>query len=129
MGTVPAAVEARIEGETHVAQLATCVDGRPHVAPLWYRYENDMIEIATTGQKLANLRRNPSVAVAIQTADEDGMPDWRVSLFGTATVIDDEQQSRDGRARIHRKYGIDEDAFPENQLVRIAVDSASFKDF
>lgn len=129
MATVPREVEELIEGEKHVAQLATCVDGKPHVAPLWYRYDDGIVEIATTGQKLANLRRNPNVALAIQVADEDGMPDWRICLFGTATVIDDEEESREGRAKLHRKYGIDEEAFPENQLVAIAIASVSFEDF
>jgi len=35
--TVSEAVEARLTDERTVAHLATCVDGRPHVAPLWFR--------------------------------------------------------------------------------------------
>lgn len=129
MATVPRDVEELIEGEKHVAQLATCADGKPHVAPIWYRYDDGVIEIATTGQKLANLRCNPQVALAIQVADEGGMPEWHVSLFGTATVIEDHEELRAGRGRIHRKYGIDEDAFPENQLVLIDIGSVSFQAF
>ena len=124
---VPDDVERRIADATLVAQLGTCVDGKPHIAPLWYRYDDGSIEIATTGQKLANIRRNPSVVLGIQSADEDGMPDWYVSIFGTATIVEDDEESRAGRRRIHRKYGIDEDSFPENVLVRIDIESVSYQ--
>ena len=126
---VPDDVERRIADATLVAQLGTCVDGKPHIAPLWYRYDDGSIEIATTGQKLANIRRNPSVSLGIQSADEDGMPDWYVSIFGTATIVEDDEESRAGRRRIHRKYGIDEDSFPKNQLVRIDIGRVSFEEY
>ena len=126
---VPDNVERRIADATLVAQLGTCVDGTPHIAHLWYRYDDGNIEIVTTGQKLANIRRNPSVVLGIHSADDDGMPEWHASLFGTATIVEDDEESRAGRHRIHRKYGIDEDAFPENQLVRIEIVRVSFEEF
>ena len=128
MAGIPATVVDCIKGAKQVAHLGTAFDDKPHVAPLWYRYADGTVEIATTGQKLANLRRNPRVALSIQSA-EDGMPEWRVLLRGTATVETDEQASRQGKRRIHEKYGVDPDAFPENVLVRIEVGSASYQTF
>lgn len=129
MATVPDEIESRIADGKHVAFIGTCTDGHPHVAPLWYRYEDGMIEITTTGRKLENLRTNEHVAFSIQTADEDGMPEWMVSIQGTATVIDDDEASDAGRARIHEKYGIDADAFSENVLVQIDIGTVSYTIF
>jgi len=120
---IPPIVEQLLTSEPLVAHLATCRDGRPHVAPLWYRYENETIEIMTTGKKLANIRSNPNVALSIQK-DEDGHPDWRVTLRGTANIIDDKQIEKRQNRKLNRKYGADDDDWlEENTLVRIDVDS------
>ena len=119
----------RIEDEPLVAHLATCLDGKPHVAPLWYRYTDGHIEIMTTGLKLANVRRNPHVALSIQR-DDGGHPDWRVTIQGTATVIDDPEVTREQNRKLNEKYGADaDDWLAENTLVRIAIDDLSFKEF
>jgi nitroimidazol reductase NimA-like FMN-containing flavoprotein (pyridoxamine 5'-phosphate oxidase superfamily) len=126
--TVPTEVEELLTGEPTVGHLATSTDGRPHVAPLWYRYEDGTVEIMTTGRKLANLRENPRVALSIQK-DEDGIPEWRVTLQGTATVIDDEAVTRERNRKLNRKYGIEEDAWESNTLVRIDVGNANSETF
>ena len=126
--TVPTEVEELLTGEPTVGHLATSTDGRPHVAPLWYRYEDGTVEIMTTGRKLANLRENPRVALSIQK-DEDGIPEWRVTLQGTATVIDDEAVTRERNRKLNRKYGIEEDAWESNTLVRIDVGNANSESF
>ena len=123
---VPAEVEDRLSDELTVAHLATCVDGRPHVAPLWFRYEDGTVEILTTGQKLANLRRNPKVALSIER-DDEGLPDWEVTVLGTATVIEDEDEAREANRKLNRKYGVDDDSWEENTLVRIDLGSVSTK--
>ena len=125
---VPDAVEARLAGEPLVAHLGTCHDGKPHVAPLWYRYEDGVVEIVTTGRKLANVRENPRVALSIQK-DEGGIPQWMVTLRGTATVVDDEEESRAANRRINRKYGVEDDSWSENVLVRIDVRSCAFREY
>lgn len=125
---VPPEVEELLTDEPAVAHLATCTDGGPHVAPLWYRYEDDVVEIATTGTKLENLRQNEKTALSIQSS-ENGMPEWMVTMQGTATVIDEEDESRAGKARIHEVYGADPDAFPENVLVRIEIGTVFHKIF
>lgn len=124
---VPDEAERLLTSEPLAAHLATSVDDRPHVAPLWYRYAgDDVVEIMTTGQKLANVRRNPRVALAV-TKTVDGHPEWQVVVRGTATVVDDEETARDANRKLNRKYGAPEDAWEDNTLVRIDVGSTSYR--
>ncbi len=116
--------EALLTGEPRIGHLATCRGGAPHVAPLWYNVDDGVIEIATTGRKLANLRANPRVALSVQQADE-GHPQWGVTVQGTATVVDDEDEGRALVRRINRRYGTDEDAWMENTAVRIEVGTSA----
>lgn len=119
-----AEAETLLTSEPLVAHLATCRDGAPHVAPLWFDVDDGRIEIATTGRKLANLRANPRVGLSVQKAD-DGSPLWGVTLQGTATVVEDESKSDAIVRRINRRYGADEDAWTENTAVRIEVGTSS----
>lgn len=108
-----------------MAHLATCVDGRPHVAPVWYHYADGTMEVLTGGRKLANLRENPRVAVSVQK-DTRGRAEWRVTIRGTAAVVEDEAETAAATRRINPRYGADETAYPENTLVRIEVGSGTF---
>lgn len=121
---VDSETEELLTSEPLMAHLATCRDGRPHVAPLWYRYEDGVVELVTTGTKLRNVRENPKVALSVQK-DEGGRAEWMVTLLGTATVVDDEAETRAATRKINEKYGVDSDAWDENVLVRIDVGSAS----
>jgi len=120
MTDVPDEAERLLTEQPRIGHLATCHDDRPHVAPLWFNYRDGVIEITTTGRKLENLRRNPRVALSVQD-DEGGHPQWGVSIQGTATVIEDEEEGREMLHRINERYGADEDAFEENTPVRIDV--------
>mgnify|MGYP006274665681 CR=1 FL=1 len=125
--TVPDEVESLLTSEPLVAHLATSVEDRPHVAPVWYLYADETVEIVTGGRKLANIRENPRVAVSIQK-DEGGHTEWMVSLLGTATVIDDEAAYSAVNRRINEKYDGDE-AYPENMLVRISVGTVNYRTY
>jgi nitroimidazol reductase NimA-like FMN-containing flavoprotein (pyridoxamine 5'-phosphate oxidase superfamily) len=128
MADVPDAVEELLTSEPLVATLGTCDDGRPHVAPLWYRYDDGAIEIVTSGRKLANVRENPYVALGIEKSTS-GQPEWTVTIRGTATVVEDEAAFQTANRRINRKYGADEDAWADNTLVRIDVGSTSYRTY
>ncbi|ELZ95924.1 putative flavin-nucleotide-binding protein [Haloferax mucosum ATCC BAA-1512] len=119
-----------VTSEPLMAHLATCVDGRPHVAPVWFSYDAaaEGIEVLTTGRKLSNIRENPRVALSVQK-DIDGRAQWRVTMLGTATVVDDADKKREATRRINRRYGADESAWPENELVRISVGTATVKTY
>lgn len=120
---VPDEIVDRLQSEPLTAFLATSDENRPHVAPVWYRYVDGTVEITTTGRKLANIRANPRVSLAVQKA-EAGIPEWTVTLLGTATVIEDETETREANRTINRKYGAAKDDWVENTLVRIDIGSA-----
>ena len=128
MTTVPDEAAALLTSEPLMAHLATCREGRPHVAPVWYLYENDVVELVTTGRKLANVRENPRVALSIQK-DTAGHAEWTVTLLGTAEVVDDEAATREATRRINRKYDASEEAWSENRLVRVSVGTASYRTY
>jgi PPOX class probable F420-dependent enzyme len=121
---VSAEAESLLTSEPLMAHLATCSDGRPHVAPVWYHYEDGVVELVTTGTKLRNLRENPKAALSVQK-DEDGEAQWTVTMLGTATVVDDDAATRAATRRINRKYGAGDEAWDENVLVRVDVGTAS----
>lgn len=122
---IPDEAAALLTGEPLVAHFATCHDGKPHVAPLWYNYRDGTVEIVTTGRKLANIRQNPRVALSVQKA-EGGHPQWRVSVRGTADVVEDEEEGREMLHRINRRYDVEDDAWSENTPVRIDVGSVDY---
>lgn len=128
VSTVSPEAERLLESEPLMAHLGTCAEGRPHVAPVWYRYADGVVEIVTTGRKLANIRENPRVAISVQS-DEAGHTQWMVSLLGTATVVDDESETAAARRRINEKYDAESDAYAENTLVRIEVGSATYQTY
>jgi nitroimidazol reductase NimA-like FMN-containing flavoprotein (pyridoxamine 5'-phosphate oxidase superfamily) len=129
MGSVPQRVEEFLTGDPETAHLATCNDGRPHVAPVWFRYESGVVEIVTAGKKLADIRANPYVSLSVERSTL-GDPEWMVTLRGTAKVVDDETQYREANRRINQRYGAPEDAWlGENTLVRIDVGSASYRTY
>ncbi len=130
VSTVSPAAERLVESEPLMAHLGTCVGGRPHVAPVWYHYlaDEEIVELVTTGRKLANVRENPRVALSIQQ-DEGGHARWMVTLLGTATVVEDADETDAARRRINAKYDADQDAYADNRLVRIDVGSATVRTY
>ena len=130
MSDVPREAERLLTSEPLMAHLATCREERPHVAPVWYVYDpdEDVLELVTTGRKLANVRENPRVALSVQK-DRDGHAQWTVTLLGTARVADDEAATRAATRRINAKYDASEDAWAENRLVRVGVGSASVRTY
>lgn len=126
--TVPDTVESLLTSEPLIAHLATSVDDRPHVAPVWYLYDDGVVEIVTGGRKLANIQENPRVALSVQK-DNGGHTEWMVSLLGTATVVADEAQFGATNRRINEKYDAEEGAYDENTLVRIDIGTVSYQTY
>ncbi|EFW93385.1 Pyridoxamine 5-phosphate oxidase family protein [Haladaptatus paucihalophilus DX253] len=122
---LPDDAEACLAEESVMAHLATCSDDRPHVAPVWYHYDDGTVSILTGGRKLANIRENPRVAVSVQQ-DTAGRAEWKVTMQGTAMVVEDEEETLKAAERINPRYGADADAYPENTLVKIEVGSGTF---
>jgi len=90
------------------------------------RYEDGTVEFVTTGRKLENIRANPRVALAVHK-HTSGIPEWSVTLLGTAAIVEDEAETREANGKINEKYGAELDAWEENTLVRVNVGSASLR--
>lgn len=101
--SLPTAVESRIADAPVSAHLATSVDDRPHVAPVWYGYRDGVLYFITGGKKLSNVRRNPRVSISIESAN-DGDVEWNVTLLGMATVRDDPERIEWASDWIYDKY-------------------------
>lgn len=128
MVEVPAELAELLTSEPLTAHIATCRDGRPHVAPVWYLYEDGVVWIVTSGRKLADIRANPYVSLSIEKA-EDGLPEWTATLRGTASVVEDSESFDRVNKRINRKYTVDDDAWTDNTLVRIDIGSANYRTY
>jgi nitroimidazol reductase NimA-like FMN-containing flavoprotein (pyridoxamine 5'-phosphate oxidase superfamily) len=121
--SVPPEVAELIADARLSAHVATSVDDRPHVAPVWYLYEEGVLSFVTSGRKLENVRRNPRVAVSIERA-EGGDVEWSVTLLGTATIVENEERVTPVANRIFEKYDSDED-YPFQPLVEVEVRTAA----
>lgn len=119
-------VERLLTSEPLMAHLATSANDKPHVAPVWYHYDDGIVEVLTGGRKLENIRANPRVALSVQK-DEAGRAKWKVTLLGTATIVDDPEAAKAAAERINPKYGADIEAYSENTLVEVDVGSAMYK--
>lgn len=75
----------------HTLQVATIdPDGFPHLAPMWYVMRDGQITFRsfTKSQKIVNLRRDPKVAVLLESGESYN--ELRgVMIRGNATLIDD----------------------------------------
>ncbi|MGW8317773.1 MAG: pyridoxamine 5'-phosphate oxidase family protein [Candidatus Promineifilaceae bacterium] len=65
------AIDARLGREMTIWVATTRSDGRPHLTPVWYVWLDERIYIAigVESQKIANLRRNQSIAVALPSTE------------------------------------------------------------
>ena len=63
-------------------------NGRPHMAPVWFLWEEETILIFSKpeNQKIRNLRQNPAVTVALDGTDRG---DDVTVLDGVAALLDD----------------------------------------
>ncbi|MFL5871671.1 MAG: pyridoxamine 5'-phosphate oxidase family protein [Solirubrobacterales bacterium] len=91
MDAVDAASAARIarllEHESVVWLSTVRPDGTPHVIPIWFSWDGDSVLIASKphARKIANLRTNPRVMLALGEPDDD----FDVGLVeGIAEVLD-----------------------------------------
>ena len=98
------AIEERIRDAPLSVHLATSVDDRPHVAPVWYGYRDGTVSVLTGGKKLQNVRRNPRVGLSIEQTDGHGGVEWTVTMLGRATVVDDPDHMEEARGWIFDAY-------------------------
>ena len=69
-----------------IADLATVnPDGSPHVAPVWFRWDGDVVKVftQTTAVKVRNIRNDARVSMAVSKQDA---PYGYVIVNGTAEI-------------------------------------------
>ena len=96
---------AFVTGGTRTGKLATTrLDGRPHVAPIWFDLDDDGTVVFTTGAdtlKGKALRRDPRVAMCV---DDEAPPFGFVLIEGTAELIEDPDALLEWATRIGGRY-------------------------
>ena len=109
------------------------VDGRPHVAPIWFVLDGDDLVFTTmaTAVKGRNLRRNPRVMLSV---DEEAPPFAFVLIEGVARVSEAEpEELLKWTTKIAARYMGTEraeafgrrNAVPEELLVRVTPDKVT----
>jgi PPOX class probable F420-dependent enzyme len=66
-------IDRMLHSESVVWLSSVSPDGAPHLVPIWFSWDGDTIFIASKphAKKVANLRRNPSVMLALGEPDDD----------------------------------------------------------
>jgi PPOX class probable F420-dependent enzyme len=84
----PAArIDLKLRSETVVWLSSVSADGSPHLVPIWFSWDGETVLIASKpfAKKVANLRANPSVMLALGEPDDD----FDVGMVqGTAELLD-----------------------------------------
>ena len=85
-------IDERLRAELMMWLSTVRADGRPHLVPVWFLWDGRSILIFSrpNQQKLLNLRHNPNVVVALDTA---GQGDDTVMFEGKAELLDDPRVS------------------------------------
>jgi PPOX class probable F420-dependent enzyme len=129
-------VRAFLLHATRTGKLATVrPDGRPHVVPIWFVLDDDMLLFTTwhATVKATNIRSNSYVSLCV---DDENPPFAYAMLEGTATLVDDQEQLKLWATRIAARYmGSDlaeaygnRNAVPGELVVRVILNKVIFKD-
>ena len=98
---------------SEVGTLATNgPDGRPHLVPFVFALKGDILywtvdqkpKRHTHLQRLRNIRRDPRVAVLVDTYTEDWARLWWVRMDGTARIVDDAEERARAINALRGKY-------------------------
>lgn len=82
--------------DARVARLATVGDGVPHLVPIVFAVDDDVLytcvdhkpKRTTKLRRLANIRNNPAVSIVVDHYDDDWDTLWWVRVDGRADVVD-----------------------------------------
>ena len=101
----PAELQAFLDEERTLTCASIGPDGRPHLMPLWYVREGDVIACWTYGssQKVKNLERDQRMTCLIE--DGDRYDQLRgVELVGRGTIVDDKDALRTIARSLFERY-------------------------
>jgi PPOX class probable F420-dependent enzyme len=121
----------RLVANARVARLATTgADGRPHLVPLCFALEGDVLYSAvdrkpkgsTRLQRLENVRLHPDVTVLVDHYEEDWSRLWWVRLRGTARVLEGGAEHDRALSLLAAKYEQYRAEPPPGPVIAVAVD-------
>lgn len=66
-------IDRMLHREPVVWLSSVCPDGAPHLVPIWFSWDGETIHVASkpSAKKVANLRHNPSVMLALGEPEDD----------------------------------------------------------
>jgi PPOX class probable F420-dependent enzyme len=81
----------------------TRADGSPHIVPVWYRWDRQVVRVWTHDERLwvRNLRRDPRIAFSVQ---ETTPPYGAVTMRGRAEISTGSADAEGEIRRITRRY-------------------------
>jgi PPOX class probable F420-dependent enzyme len=126
------ASEAReLFAASRVARLATSdVEGRPHLVPITFALEDDVIVTAvdhkpkrtTRLRRITNIAANPWVSALVDHYEEDWSSLWWVRADGVARVVEPASPQHAGAmAQLAERYDRYRERAPEGPAIAITV--------
>ena len=108
----------------HIARVATTrPDGRPHIAPVWYLWEDDTLYFESESRtvKTRNLRQNPNIAISVDVT-AGGLRLKYVILEGRVEYIENLEAVKKIAYRIYSRYMGQEalDTRPVLEMLKLA---------
>jgi len=80
-------IDHRLRNNVMIWLSTVRVDGRPHIAAVWFLWDgNHILIFSQDNQKVRNLRQNPRVALAV---DDTRGGDDVITIEGMAELVDD----------------------------------------
>lgn len=99
-----------------IGDLATVnPDGSPHVAPVWFRWDGEVVKVftQTTAVKIRNIRHDPRVAISVATQEA---PYGYVIVNGTAAISNDGIPDEVRAMAIHYKGEVEGEIYIQQAL-------------
>jgi PPOX class probable F420-dependent enzyme len=121
----------RLVGEARVARLATTeADGRPHLVPLCFVLEGDVLYSAVDRKpkrsirlkRLENVSLHPEVTLLVDHYEEDWSRLWWVRLRGTAHVLEDGPEHDRALSLLAAKYEQYRAEAPPGPVIAVELD-------
>jgi PPOX class probable F420-dependent enzyme len=118
-------------GQARIARLATIGGGgAPHVVPITFAINDGEVVSAVDHKpkttvhlvRLANIARDPRVAVLVDHYTEEWDQLWWVRVDGRARLIEDGSQHRTALEALIEKYPQYREHPPQGQVIRIAIE-------
>lgn len=130
-GVDEAEMRRRVEA-ARVARLATIrPDGRPHVIPVVFALEGDVLLTSVDGKpkstlrlrRLENIAANPDVEVVVDHYEDEWDALWWIRLSGRARVVPEGPERERGIALLEAKYPQYERWGPLGEVIVVDVDA------